>query len=143
MQELGARHVVTRTGKTDEEIIAELKRIGGERITHVLDCVGPGTTKLALRVVSKSRPVQFAPLNLFSPLEVPLNVKMHTVEIKQFVLNKESGVYADELNQLLACGKLRMPEVEIIDGGLKGIPEALARLKKGNMKGRKLVAAIA
>ena len=57
--------------------------------------------------------------------------------------NKPSTVVSDELNRLLQCGEVVLPEIHVVDGGLDAIPGALDMLKNGTMKGKKLVVRVA
>ncbi|KAI0155371.1 GroES-like protein [Hypoxylon sp. FL1284] len=137
---LGAAHVVVRDGKTDEELIQEIRAVTSGRITRAIDLVGPKTAGLALESVSKSSPVAFAPLAMMSSSQVvPDNVLVHTVEMKQFVLDKSNVRYTEELGKLLEGGQIALPELHMIDGGLHAVQEGLAMLKKGNLGGKKLV----
>ncbi len=143
-ERLGATHVVVRDGKTDEEILAAIRdATAGAHITRAIDLVGAKTAALVLAAVSKERPVHFAPLAFMSSSQVvPDNVTAHTVEMKRFVLDESSKYYADELNALLEADMLVLPDVHLIEGGFDAIPEGLEMLKKGNMKGKKLIVKI-
>ena len=140
-ERLGATHVVVRDGKTDEEILAAIRdATAGAHITRAIDLVGAKTAALVLAAVSKERPVHFAPLAFMSSSQVvPANVTAHTVEMKRFVLDESSKYYADELNALLEADMLVLPDVHLIEGGFDAIPGGLEMLKKGNMKGKKLI----
>jgi NADPH:quinone reductase-like Zn-dependent oxidoreductase len=136
---LGAS-VVTRDGKTGEEIVKEIRSIGGDNITRAIDLVGTTTASCCLLALSMSKPCLFAPLAMISSKAiVPSNVKVETVEMKQFVLNPENRVYALELNRLVEEGKLVLPSVDVLEGGLDVITVGLERLKGGDMRGRKMV----
>jgi NADPH:quinone reductase-like Zn-dependent oxidoreductase len=142
-QSLGATHVVSRDGKTDEEIVSEIKAVTGDRITRAIDLVGPKTAALILDCVSETSPVEFAPLAMMSSKQIiPANVTTHTVEMKQFVLDKTNMFYAEELNRMLQSGELKMPEIHVMDGGLEVVVSGLEMLKKGDMGGKKMVVRI-
>ncbi|KAJ9142932.1 Chaperonin 10-like protein [Pleurostoma richardsiae] len=142
-EKLGASHVVVRDGKTEEELVYEIQSVTGGRVTRAIDVVGPYTASVLLRAVSGGLPVDFAPLAFLYPTqELPSNVTAHTVEMKRFVLDKSCSCYAQELNRLLEVGKLALPEITVLEGGLNSIPAGLELLKKGNMAGRKLVARV-
>jgi NADPH:quinone reductase-like Zn-dependent oxidoreductase len=136
---LGAT-VVTRDGKTGEEIVNEIRSIAGDNITRAIDLVGTTTASYCLSALSTSKPCLFAPLAMISSKAViPANIKVETVEMKQFVLNPENRVYALELNTLVEKGKLVLPSVEVLEGGLDVVTVGLERLKGGDMGGRKMV----
>ncbi|KAI1340157.1 GroES-like protein [Xylariaceae sp. FL0016] len=137
---LGANHVVTRDGKSDEELVNEIRQVTDGKITRAIDLVGPKTAALVLRAVSKDVPVAFAPLAMMSSSQiVPENVIVHTVEMKQFVLDKSNVRYTEELGKMLEAGNIELPELHLVEGGLDVVQEGLEMLKRGNMKGKKLV----
>jgi NADPH:quinone reductase-like Zn-dependent oxidoreductase len=136
---LGAT-VVTRDGKTGEEIVNEIRSIGGDNITRAIDLVGTTTASYCLSALSTSKQCLFAPLAMISSKTIiPDNIRVETVEMKQFVLNPENRVYALELNRLVEEGKLVLPSVEVLEGGLDVVTVGLERLKGGDMGGRKMV----
>ena len=61
------------------------------------------------------------------------------MEMKQFVLNPTSAVYSDQLTRLVEAGEIRLPEIEVLSGGLDVVEEGLERLKRGDMAGKKLI----
>ncbi|KAI1136229.1 GroES-like protein [Hypoxylon sp. FL0543] len=134
-ERLGASHVVVRDGKTDDQAVEEIRAITGGNVTRAIDLVGPKTAALALGAVSKDRPVAFAPLAMMSNSQtIPENVQVHTVEMKQFVLDKSNVRYTKELGILLEEGKITLPELHLIDGGLDSVQGGLEMLKKGTTK---------
>jgi NADPH:quinone reductase-like Zn-dependent oxidoreductase len=138
-ESLGAM-VVTRDGKTEEEIVAAVRAIAGDNITRGIDLVGTKTAAFCLQAFSTTKPGLFAPLAMISSKTVvPENVTVETVEMKQFVLNEDSTVYAVELNRLVEEGAIRLPEIEVMDGGLDVVQDGLERLKRGDMAGKKMV----
>lgn len=137
---LGATHVVVRDGKPDEDVVEEIRSVTEGNITRAIDLVGTKTAALCLKAVSTEKPVQFAPLAMMSSSQqVPDNVVVHTVEMKQFVLDKTNVCYTEELGKLLEGGKVVLPQLHLVEGGLDVVEESLELLKKGNMKGKKLV----
>lgn len=142
---LGAEVAISRDGKTEEEVLAEITAAtGGAEITLAADLVGGSTAAQCLKAVSATETVQFAPLNFMSKDQVvPENVTAHTVEMKRYVLDESAVVYSDELNRLLNAGEVVLPEIHVIEGGLDAVPGALDMLKNGTMKGKKLVVRIA
>ncbi|PVH96034.1 GroES-like protein [Periconia macrospinosa] len=137
---LGATHVVTRDGKTDDEIVEGIRLAVGDKITRAIDLVGPKTAGLALRAVSSQSPVSLAPLAMIAAdQEVGSNVTVHTVEMKQFVLDSSCRKYAQWLNALVGEGRIVFPELRKIDGGLAAIVDGLDVLRQGDMSGKKLV----
>lgn len=140
VESLGAAHVITRDGKSGSQIVAEIRDLCGDDITRGIDLVGTETAAYCLDALSQSRATLFAPLAMLSSkTTVPANVSVETVEMKQFVLNPECQVYARAFNQLVAEGKIVLPQIDVLEGGLHVIEEGLERVKKGDMAGRKVV----
>lgn len=140
VQSLGATHVITRDGKTNEEVEEAIRAAGGDTITRGIDLVGPETGASALNVLSTTQSCHFAPLAFLSNDQVvPENVTVHAVQMQHFVLDEGCAVYAEELNRLVGEGLIKVPEIELVEGGLGGIQQGLERLKKGDMEGKKLI----
>jgi NADPH:quinone reductase-like Zn-dependent oxidoreductase len=140
---LGASHVVTRDGKTPEEIVVEIRAIVGDSITMAIDLVGTKTAEYCLKAVSQQRDVLFAPLAMISKdAKIPTNVTVQTVEMKRFVLDSENAVYAQKLNELVESGQIKVPALEVVGSGLAMVEAGLERVKNGNRSGKKLVVTI-
>lgn len=138
--DLGATHVVVRDGKSNDDIVADIRGLAGDNITRALDLVGPETANCCLKALSTTQAALFAPLAMMSSsVPVPTNITVQTVEMKHFVLNPECEFYARELNRLLSAGMVVPPSIEIVRGGLDSIQTGLERLKKGDMGGKKIV----
>jgi len=136
---LGAAHVVVRDGKSDTEIIAEVRQIAGDELTRAIDIVSPTTAAASLTALSTTRAAALAAL-AFLPkdVEIPKNVSVKDVQMKTFVLDPSYAVYGHKLNGMVQDGRLVVPELEVFSG-LESIPAGLARLKKGDMGGKKLI----
>lgn len=137
-ESLGA-HVVTRDGKSNEDVVECIRKIGGERITRGVDLVGNATAPFSIQSLSKTRRSIFAPLAMMKEQKVPENIDIVNVEMKQFVLDKTSRGYAEDLNRLVEDGSLKLPELHVMPGGLAAIEGGLMRLKGGDMGGKKMV----
>lgn len=135
--------VVERDNKSNDEIVAEVRAIGGDNITRAVDLVGHATAVSSLSALSMTKPAVFAPLALMKEQTVPANVTVHTVEMKRFVLDEEAGVFADQLSHLVGKGHIQLPDIEVLHGGLAVVEEGLERLKKGDMNGKKFVVSMA
>jgi NADPH:quinone reductase-like Zn-dependent oxidoreductase len=143
LKKLGATHVVSRDGKSDEDIVAEVRAISQGRISRAIDLVGEKTVPLCLQCMSSDTPGTLAPLAMMAKDQsIPENVAVANVEMKRFVLDKSSKIYSQELNRLLADGQIELPEMEIIPGGLSKVEEGLERLKAGTANGKKLVVSL-
>ncbi|KAK2755567.1 hypothetical protein FQN54_006507 [Arachnomyces sp. PD_36] len=149
---LGATHVIARDGKSNADIVAEIKSFlepsisapssNARRrcITRAIDLVGQSTAPSTLECLASHRPALFAPLAMMSPkTPVPDNVTIPAVEMKRFVLDKSSREYAVEINRLIESGGLKLPELLVLDGGLGDVVKGLEMVKKGDMGGKKVV----
>lgn len=143
---LGATHVVVREDRTMDSIVEEIRAVTNGGLTRVIDLVGPKTAKLCLQACRApddedgSLKVRFAPLAMMGKdEEVPAHVQVETVEMKRFVLDEEAAVYAHKLNELTQARGLRLPELEVLEGGLRQVEKGLEILKKGQTGGKRMV----
>ncbi|KAF2768367.1 GroES-like protein [Teratosphaeria nubilosa] len=144
LQELGASHVVTRDGKSDQDIVEEVRRIGEDRITRAIDLVGAKTVPFTLQCLSATKPATLAPLAMMaSDQAIPDNVTVPNIEMKRFVLDEGSRVYSQEVKGLVSRNELRLPAMEVVEGGLGQVEQGLERLKSGQTEGKKLVVSLA
>lgn len=137
---LGAQHIITRDGKSNEDIVAEIRSIGGDKIYKGVDIVGPETAVHCMSALSTAQDVILAPLS-FLPKDAvaPTNVSVRDVEMKWFILDKTSEKYAIALNSLLEKGVVKTPQLETLEGGLDMIEEGLNMQKRGDRGGKKLI----
>ncbi|KAI1626683.1 chaperonin 10-like protein [Exophiala viscosa] len=141
---LGANHVITRDNRSNQDILDCIRSICGDRTTRAVDLVGTDTAPFCMAALSKTTPSHFVPLAMMKAGEaVPPNVTVHNVEMKRFVLDKESRSYAESLNKLLEAGKLKEPRLEVLHGGLGRVREGLEMVKKGDLMGKKFVVSMA
>ena len=140
VESLGVKYVVVRNGKTGEEIVAEIRGVAGNNITRAIDLVGTETAQYCLNALSTEKECTFVPLAMISGKAViPSNVTVERVEMKQFVLDPASRVHALELGSLIEEGIVKLPSIDVLEGGLNSVQAGLERLKRGDMEGRKLV----
>lgn len=137
--DLGAERVIARDGKSNEEIVEEVKQYAGDEVTMGVDLVGAKTAIATLQCLSTTRCARFAPLAWAPQVEVTENIEILNVEMKQFVLNPASAIYSDRLTRLVEAGEIRLPEIEVLTGGLDVVEEGLERLKGGDLAGKKLI----
>lgn len=143
VRKLGANHVVTRDGKSNEQIVDEIRSISGDHIFKGVDTVGPRTSAHCISALSRSGPAKFAPLS-FLPKETvtPVHIEIQIVEMKQFVLDKSSQIYAAALNRHLEQGLVKTPELEVFEGGLNMVEEGLNIQKRGDRAGWKVIVSL-
>jgi NADPH:quinone reductase-like Zn-dependent oxidoreductase len=138
--DLGAHHVVVRDGRSLEEIASEVQQIGQDDILYGIDLVGPQSAVHGVGCLSTQQAARFAPLAMPAPpIEAPKNVEIVNVEMKRFVLDSMSREYAVHLTELVAKGRVVVPERLVLTGGLAAVQDGLLRLRSGDMGGKKLV----
>lgn len=115
--------------------------LAGDRIAMGVDLVGKATAIQVLRCLSTTRRARLAALGSPGPLglDVRDGVEVLDVQMKLFVSDPASAVYAAELTRLVAEGLVRHPELEVLGGGLEAVERGLERLKKGDLGGLKMV----
>ncbi|KAI1614620.1 chaperonin 10-like protein [Exophiala viscosa] len=140
IEEFGNVHVVTRCNRSNGEIIAEIRKIGGDRTVKAMDLVGSETAACCIRALSTTLPSIFAHLvTMPKSLSIPSNITVREVAMKKFVLDESSKAYSTELNEIVQSGVVKLPQISILEGGLSRVDEGLRILQMGGMKGRKLV----
>lgn len=128
-----------RDGRSNPEIVAAIREIAGDNITRAIDLVGTKTAPFCLQALSRSKRALFAPLAMMGKEEVRGNVEVVTVEMKRFVNEESCRGYAVELNRLVGEGRVKMPGIEVVEGGLESVVAGLEVLKRGDLGGRKMV----
>ncbi|KAL1907863.1 hypothetical protein Sste5344_006286 [Sporothrix stenoceras] len=140
VRDCGAEICITRDGKTNTVIVAEIRAHTQDALVAAVDLVGASTAASCLEALSTTLPASIAPLAFMHPGQpTGPNVAVANVEMKTFVLDKTSRRYAEILNNLVAQGTLHLPAIEVLRGGFQRIQEGLGILKRGQMAGRKLV----
>lgn len=138
--DLGAHRVVVRDGRSLEDIASEVRCIGGDEIFYGVDLVGPESAIHGVECLSKQRSAKFAPLAVPAPpIAARKNVEIVNVEMKRFVLDSTSRKYATRLTELVAEGKVAVPERVSLADGLAAVEDGLLRLRRGESGGKKLV----
>jgi NADPH:quinone reductase-like Zn-dependent oxidoreductase len=140
---LGATNVVSRDGRTNDEIVAEIREIVGDDLTMAIDIVGNDTAAACLKALSTTKPALLAPLAfLKANQEVPENIAIPDIEMKRFVIEQGNKGYAETLNRLIIEGEVGIPMIDVLSGGLGKVEEGLEMLKRGDMGGRKMIVTI-
>ncbi|CZT20642.1 uncharacterized protein RCC_06500 [Ramularia collo-cygni] len=138
--DLGAHHVVVRDGQSLADIASQVRQIGGDDIVYGIDLVGPQSAAYGVECLSHQHPAKFAPLAVPAPpINAPKNVDVVNVEMKRFVLDLASREYAVRLTELVAKGRVEVPERHVLPGGLAAVEDGLTRLRCGETGGKKLV----
>jgi NADPH:quinone reductase-like Zn-dependent oxidoreductase len=119
-----------------------LKAVTGGKLRFGFDVVGTESATALQDALQKSTTgLQSHLLGLSGfPKEAAGGVTHHKVPIKLF---HESSVFGEALvgwlEKLLISKKLKLPEVEVAEGGLAGINDALDRLRSGTVSGKRIV----
>jgi len=109
------RFAIDTTGKTTAEFAQRALQYGGGRQSHLVGLTG-------------------------LPKEKPEGVVHHTVPIKVFHEVREVGESVMAwLETLLELERITPIEAEIAPGGLEGINDALDRMRRGEVRGRRLI----
>lgn len=136
---LGATNVLDRNLPADA-LITEINKITGNKpIKYVYDSISSGATQqagldivasgghlvtvLALSVKIPEDKTGIAALGIFAP---------HNAKLLE-------TLYHDKLSGFLEKGIIRPNNIEILSGGLRGIPDGLARMEADKVSGVKLV----
>lgn len=138
--ELGADFLIDR--HDSKRAVDILRGVTGGKLRFGFDTVGKETAEnlqQALRQVDSGPKSHLLGLTGL-PKHVGNGVQHHTVPIKIFHESVEFGeALVQWLEELLVAKSLRLPEVDIAEGGLAGVNKALDRLRNGEVNGKRLV----
>ena len=125
-----------------DRAIQILKAVTGDQLRFGFDCNGKESAELlqqALQQTSSGKKSHILGLTGL-PKQAPNGVVHHKVPIKLF---HEAPNFGESLSQwledLLVAKILKLPEVEIAEGGLASINNALDRMRSGNVSGKRIV----
>lgn len=141
--DIGADFQIDR--QDPQRAIEVLKSVTGGQLRFGVDVVSVETASALQEALQKSSSgPQSHLLGLAgTPKETAQGVVIHKVPIKLF---HESSVYGnavvDWLEKLLVAKALRLPEVEVAEGGLAGINDALDRLRSGTVRSKRIVVSV-
>lgn len=141
--EIGADFQIDR--HDHKRAVEVLKAVTGGKLRFGVDVVGTETASALQDALQKSTSgPQSHLLGLTgTPKEAAPGVTIHKVPIKLF---HESSVYGNAvvewLEKLLVAKSLKLPEVEVAEGGLAGINNALDRLRAGTVSGKRIVVSV-
>ncbi|CAK4033671.1 Alkanesulfonate monooxygenase [Lecanosticta acicola] len=140
LSELGADFLVDKYD--DKRAIEILKAVTGGKLRLGIDCNGKDSATSLQEALSqadtglKSHILGLAGL----PKHVGKGVVHHSVPIKIFHEAPSVGeAMSVWLEELLVAKSLKLPDVEIAEGGLAGINDALDRMRTGHISGKRIV----
>ncbi|KAI0071249.1 GroES-like protein [Panus rudis PR-1116 ss-1] len=146
LKSFGATHVLDRSLPFDQ-LAAEIKKIAGAPISYLYDGIGEADVqKLGYELLAPGGTLMDV---MFATPELKQILAADNTSGKKFVFThggfdygnfKELGrEFVPKLPELLEKGEIRPNVPEYISGGLSAIPGGLARLKNGQVSGKKLV----
>ncbi|GAB7350182.1 hypothetical protein MBLNU459_g0845t1 [Dothideomycetes sp. NU459] len=141
LAELGADLLVDKYDT--KRAIEIIRAVTGNKLRFAFDCVGKETAGFLQEVLEQSntagRKAHLLGLTGL-PKQQSANVVHHTVPIKIFHESAATGeALMKWLEELLLAKALELPEVEVAEGGLAGINDALDRLRNGSVSGKRIV----
>ncbi|KAF7191151.1 FMNH(2)-dependent dimethylsulfone monooxygenase [Pseudocercospora fuligena] len=140
LSELGADFLVDKYD--DKRAVDILKAVTGGKLRFGIDCNGKDSaTSLQDALTQSDGGLNSHLLGLTGlPKSVGRGVVHHQVPIKAFHEFPQVGeAMSVWLEDLLVAHALRLPEVEIAEGGLAGINDALDRMRTGTIGGKRVV----
>lgn len=140
LSELGADFMVDRYD--DKRAVEIIKAVTGGKLRFGIDCNGKDSAASLEQALQQSATGARSHLLGLTglPKSAARGVQHHKIPIKLFHEAPHIGeAMSTWLEDLLVARSLRLPEVEIAEGGLAGINDALDRMRKGLINGKRIV----
>lgn len=140
LAELGADFMVDKYDS--KRAIEIIRAVTGGKLRFGIDIAGKDTAELLQQCLQQSSTgLKSHMLGLTGlPKEVAAGVVHHKVPIKLFHEAPQFGETLSQwLEELLVANSLKLPEVDVAEGGLAGINDALDKLRSGKVGGRRIV----
>jgi D-arabinose 1-dehydrogenase-like Zn-dependent alcohol dehydrogenase len=125
-----------------ERAVEIIRTVTNNRLRFAIDTIGKQTAELCQRALRQDSARQRSHLVGLTglPKEKVEGVVHHTVPIKVHHEVKEAGEgIMVWLEKLLRDSLITPPEAEIAPGGLDGINDALDRMRRGEVSGKRLI----
>lgn len=119
-----------------------LRAVTGNKLRFGIDTVGKETAQSLQQALANNKTGSRSHILGLSglPRETPSGVVQHSVPIKIFHEGPNIGEQLSQwLEELLVAKSLKLPEVEVAEGGLAGVNDALDRLRAGEIGGKRIV----
>lgn len=132
-------------GHDTERAVVIIRRVTAGNLRFAVDTISGKTAELARRCLRHGGVEKSSHLVGLSglPKDVIEGVRHHNVPIKVYHEVPEVGESLMVwLEGLLKNGKLSPPETEVATGGIEGINNALDRMRKGEVSGKRVVVRI-
>ena len=140
LAELGADFMVDRYDP--KRAVEILKAVSGGKLRFGVDIVGKDSAEFLQQALQQSSTGLDSHILGLSglPKITPSGVVQHKVPIKLFHEAPNVGEEMSQwLEELLIAKTLKLPDVDVADGGLAGVNEALDRLRSGTVGGKRIV----
>ena len=138
LSELGADFLVDKYD--DKRAVEILKAVTGGKLRFGIDCNGKDTATSLQDALASTGPRGHLLGLAGLPKNIGPNVTHHQIPIKIFHEAPQVGeAISTWLEDLLVARSLKLPEVEIAEGGLAGINDALDRMRTGKIGGKRIV----
>ncbi|TKA58755.1 hypothetical protein B0A55_12635 [Friedmanniomyces simplex] len=138
--ELGADFMVDKYDP--KRAIEIIQAVTGGKLRFGIDCTGKETAEYLQQALQQSSSGPKAHLLGLTglPKEMVSGVVHHKLPIKLF---HEAPAFGESLmrwlEELLIAKSLKLPEVDVANGGLAGVNDALDRLRSGTVSGKRIV----
>ncbi|KAK4057056.1 hypothetical protein OIO90_001956 [Microbotryomycetes sp. JL221] len=138
LRAVGISHVVDRT---DPDLaVQQVRELTQGQLRYAIDCVGRSTAEKAMQTLSDLEREVFLVGLSGLPKQSPRNVRLCDVPIKTFHTNAAVGTGLMRLlEELIENKELVLPPVEVVEGGLGVINDALDRMRRGDYAFGRLV----
>ncbi|KAI5480647.1 oxidoreductase [Pseudohyphozyma bogoriensis] len=138
LKEVGVDVVVDR--KDPVAAVEEVRKLTEGKLKYAVDCIGKETATLALSALDPEQDSILVGLSGLPKIATPGKIQLLEVPVKTFHTNPAVGAALMKLiEELMASGELVLPDIEVIDGGLHQVNDALDRLRKGDVGFGRLV----
>ncbi|KAK5165848.1 uncharacterized protein LTR77_008771 [Saxophila tyrrhenica] len=140
LSDLGADFMVDRYDT--KRAIEILRAVTGNKLRFGIDTAGKETAEYLQEALASTNTGGKSHILGLSglPKDAPNGVIQHAVPIKIFHEDPNVGEQLSQwLEELLVAKSLKLPEVEVADGGLAGVNTALDRLRSGKIGGKRIV----
>ncbi|KAK4903158.1 hypothetical protein LTR27_000086 [Elasticomyces elasticus] len=138
LAELGADFMVDKYDP--KRAIEIIQAVTGGKLRFGIDCTGKDTAEFLEQALSKSGPKSHLLGMTGLPKQAAPGVVHHKLPIKLF---HEAPAFGESLMQwleeLLVAKALKLPEVDVAEGGLAGVNDALDLLRSGTVSGKRIV----
>lgn len=141
LRSIGAAHVIDYNAP---DVADKINSITNNSLKYVFDAIGPQSCNIGLKVLAKNGKIAWT---AGGPTDKRDDVQESGVALGMAHKDTQGSLktvkrLAKMVEQIISEGGIRPNNVEVIEGGLSGIPVGLQKLKEGSVSGKKLIAKI-